>query len=848
MSDLGLKVWKLVNQFRGQRAVTDFKEILISILFLKFLNEKFNKDQLNFIQVPEQANWELLEDESTESSFYKNLKKAFTELELVNTRLSDTFTVFDFEKKFNNAQDSKVFRKLFLEISKINIHSNDAYQNLIGSLLQNFSQSEGKFGGKFTTPFSVSKLMVDLLDMKGSNVLDSTCGTGGFFNLIEEKSPDNKHAFYGQEVCSSTLALAKLRFAFNQKNIFEFSKAEDTLKSDQFPNLRVDYVIMNPPFNLRSWRGNNPNEDPRFKYGVPPNSNANLAWIQHAIYHLNNDGKAIVLMSNNSLISSVERDIRKNLINDNVIEAIITLPSQLLTNTSIPACLWVLNKNKANNKEVLFVDAFDFGHITKGLQKKLSDKDISEVVNLVKFWKQKSTNYLDRIGVNKSVSISEISANDYLLAPNRYVGIEQLIDIDLSKAVSLDELLEYVKPEKLISGASYKKMSIKDLSSNPDSYCLNASELEEGGLAKDYRHLNSDLLLIARIGSQIKPTYYTGSSDKIAFPSNSIYSFKVNLNKVHLDYLVAELHKDYVKAQLANYTKGVAIPFINRKDLSKIKIVLPTIDEQKTTIQKERELRFQSTAKNLGFEKEIKSLEEAQIKDLGSKKHNIMQHLNNVKSSVDVLNKMMNLNNGILKADEIIDPRRGLSVENRFSRLQESLEKVIYFVDNITNESKFEKAEVIDAASFLNECRERNIQNDLFSVELMTDYNTFENKSPLISISKNDFEELYTNILENARIHGFVDNSKKYIFRITLAHIDGSVEILFENNGKSFPKGISERLNVKGEKAGATAGTGIGLWKVFEIVKHFGGAIDVLDNPGEDFPVGLSIKFNLEIA
>ena len=223
-----------------------------------------------------------------------------------------------------------------------------------------------------------------------------------------------------------------------------------------------------------------------------------------------------------------------------------------------------------------------------------------------------------------------------------------------------------------------------------------------------------------------------------------------------------------------------------------------------------------------------------------------MQHLNNVKASADVLTKMMELNNGILKSDEIIDPKRGINVEKRFLRLQESLSKVIYYVDNITNELKYDESEIINAGKFIKECKERGIQNESFSVEIIIEKATFEGRKPLISISKNDFEEIYNNILENAVTHGYVDKSKSYIFRISIAYIEDYLEIHFMNNGKAFPKGIAEKFDIKGEKAGVTAGTGIGLWKVAEIAKHFNCNLEVFDEPESEFPVGFKFKFNLE--
>ena len=265
-------------------------------------------------------------------------------------------------------------------------------------------------------------------------------------------------------------------------------------------------------------------------------------------------------------------------------------------------------------------------------------------------------------------------------------------------------------------------------------------------------------------------------------------------------------------------------------------------------MEEARERQFQSAAKDLGFEKEIEKLKQAQMKDLGSKKHNIMQHLNNVKASADVLTKMMELNNGVLNSNEIIDPRRGITVEKRFLRLQESLGKVIYYVDNITNELKYDKAEIINSVKFIRECKERGLQNELFSIEVVYEKATLEGREPFINISKNDFEEMYNNILENSINHGFVDENKKYIFRISIAFIDDFLEINFVNNGKPFPKGIAEKFDVKGEKAGATAGTGIGLWKVAEIAKHFDCNLEVFDVPESEFPVGFKFKFNLETA
>lgn len=851
MNDLEDKIWNIINVLRGQKNIQELKEIIISFLFLKFANDQLHSNNINIIEVPQDANWNFLCNESLPSHrFINTLQNGFLSIEEANIQLKNTFSVFEFQRKFNSKKDLNLIYHIFHQFSELKLDNGiDDYQIIIDKILQNFAQFEGKKGGDFTTPSSVSTLMIKLLSLKGGTILDSACGTGGFFDSIEKAYPDEKFNFYGQEFNPSTLALAKLRFAFNHNNKVVFGNPISTLQDDQFPDLKADYVIMHPPFNIKSWMTNKNSYDSRFKYGLPPKSNANLAWIQHAIHHLNDKGKGVLLMSNGALNArGKEAEIRRNLINDDLIEAIITLPSQLLANTNIPSSLWLLNKNRVHKNKILFIEGSDLGVKPPwGSQRVLESRSIDEVVSSYRSWTTQ-VNYSDQIGFCKEVSFNELSKNNFSLLSGRYVGIPELSKYDLSNAIKLKEILEYVTPNSIESNIIYKLVTVKNLSSNPDAYYLNEEWLPEGKLKFNFKLLDTNVLLVSKVGTNLKPTFYKSSKNKLAYSASSIYSFKVDESKVNIEYLIAELNKDYVQIQFDSIRKGSAMPFINQQDLLRIKLNIPSrLEQQKKILEHEREFRFQSTSKELGFAKEIRKLKDTQIKDLGSKKHNLMQHLNNVKASVDVLNKMMDINGGVLKANEVIDPRRGVTVENRFLRLQESLNKVIYYVDNITNEKKFDNTEIINPVKFLEECKERGIQDNLYDIEIIKDKDSFQDRKPLISISKNDFEEIYNNILENARNHGFVDDSKKYLFRVTVAYVDDFVNIFFENNGKPFSKGIAERFDVKGEKAGVTAGTGIGLWKVAEIANHFGAKIDVTDSPESDFPVGFRFKFNLEI-
>ncbi|SIQ93011.1 N-6 DNA methylase [Maribacter ulvicola] len=852
MSELDNRLKDILNSVKGYRDIEGMKEMFISLLFLKYANDNYKPKEYNVIEIPENARWAYLYSTVGSPYLQDELNKAFFLLENANSQIRNTVCNFNFNSNRNHLQQLEFLYHLFITFSKIDFQKIElSFSDILEKLLANFANYEGKKGGDFTTPHSVSKLMTKLLEPKGGTVLDSTCGIGGYFSSIEENYSENQFQFYGQEYNSSTLAIAKLRFAFNEKNIFQFGDSANTLINDSFPNLKADFVIMHPPFNVRL-RGNELNSsDPRFEFGLPPKSNADFAWIQHALSHLNNEGKATLLLNVGTLFrGGKDGEIRKNLIEADLVEAIITLPSRLLANTSIPSSIWIFSKKKPLNKKVILIDASDLGKMINKGQRELNEDSIQKIVTHYTKWKVGETQ-ISSIGFSNSVDIKRIAENDYILTPQRYLNLDYLstvkLDHEPGNIVSLGEILTYVSPTKSKLKDNIKKVSIKDLSSNPDSYILKTDNLSEVGKSPNYSILQNDVLLLSKLSTNLKPTFYSSNTEKVAYSVNAIYSFKVDENRVDMDYLVAELHKDYIKAELERYSMGSVMRTISRKDLLKILISIPpSLKEQKEIIEKEREVRFQSAAKDLGFEKEIAKLKLAQMKDLGSKKHNIMQHLNNVKASADVLTKMMKLNNGILKSDEIIDPRRGVTVEKRFHRLQESLSKVIYYVDNITNELKYDVAEIINPAKFIKECKERGIQNESFTVEVIIEKTSFEGREPLISISKNDFEEIYNNILENSINHGFVDDNKKYILRITIAFIDDFLEINFENNGKPFPKGIAQKFDVKGEKAGITAGTGIGLWKVSEIAKHFGAIMSVFDEPTADFPVGYNFKFNLE--
>jgi hypothetical protein len=341
---------------------------------------------------------------------------------------------------------------------------------------------------------------------------------------------------------------------------------------------------------------------------------------------------------------------------------------------------------------------------------------------------------------------------------------------------------------------------------------------------------------------------------KVLYPTNDIAAFTVRNNLIDLDYLILELDKEYVIDQIELSNRGTTLPYLTKDRLLSIVIKVPSLlEQQKTNAKLVKEEIVKSKLKELGLEEQFTQLKKEQIEDLSLKKHNIMQHLNNVQSSIDSLSIFMKTNNGLLDAKSIIYPKLGTTVQKRFELLAESLKEAIYFVDNITNEINFQKAEYFNASEVINSCIEKGIQNDqLFEISPFIDEESFSNGEnyivPMIKFSKSDFEELYNNILQNAILHGFADTSRKYKFAIKLKFDQeiNKIVISFSNNGKPFPKGMAERYQIKGEKAGLTANKGIGSWKVYEIAKHFGAEINVQDLAEEEFPVKIDLLLNIE--
>jgi len=301
--------------------------------------------------------------------------------------------------------------------------------------LGQFALAEGKKGGQYFTPKSIVSLIVEMLEPYKGRVYDPAMGSGGFFvqseRFIEEHGGriDNL-SVYGQESNPTTWRLAAMNMAIRGIDFNFGNEPANSFTNDLHPDLRADFVMANPPFNMKEWWDGKLEGDPRWKYGTPPAGNANFAWLQHMLYHLAPTGSMALLLANGSMSSTIsgEGDIRKNLLQADLVECMVALPSQLFTNAQIPACIWFLTKNKKaqddvrdRSGETLFIDARDLGYMKTRVLRDFAAEDIAKIVDAFRNWKL-GADYEDEAGFCKSAMLEEIAKHDYVLTPGRYVG------------------------------------------------------------------------------------------------------------------------------------------------------------------------------------------------------------------------------------------------------------------------------------------------------------------------------------------------------------------------------------------------------------------------------------------
>ncbi|MCR8613060.1 MAG: type I restriction-modification system subunit M [Mycoplasma sp.] len=473
--------WREIKKFRGSISEEEYMHIVIGIMFLKHLSDNnifllnkykekngieitgddlLDKDILSLANisfvVPKKAKWNYISKFATQKNIGEIVDNAFSEIERTNNELIGLF-----EKNYNHEKLDQ--NKLGMVISKFsNLNFSEFGEDIIGRtyeyFLGEFFKEQGQTGGKFYTPSSIVELMINIVNPKEGKAYDPAAGTGGMLvqarkYIIEKGINPSKLIIYGQEIERKMWKLAKINFlinGFHIDNIKLGGKPSDTFVDDLHKNNKFDYIFCDPVFN-DDWNADkvlNENDN-RWEWGYPPKGNANYAWISHMVHKLTNNGKAATVLANGSLSSSKKEEltIRKNLIKDNLVDAIIALPSNLFYTGVIPGCIWVFNKNKKTDK-ILMLDASNLeGNMISKKLRELTKNDITKLSNIYNDFQENKN--IDEIGLAKSVSLNELEENEYSFVPGRYVGfVEEVVDKDKIKeelkeiSVELKKLIE----------------------------------------------------------------------------------------------------------------------------------------------------------------------------------------------------------------------------------------------------------------------------------------------------------------------------------------------------------------------------------------------------------------------
>lgn len=487
-------LWESANKLRGKVEASEYKHVVLSLIFLKFVSDKFEqrKDELiaegkekyvditefytmkNVFYLPEESRWSYIMANSKQNDIALKIDTALSTIEKKNPTLK-------------GALPDNYYSRLGMDVSKLsslldeinNIHTTkDEEQDIIGRVyeyfLSKFAIQEGKGKGEFYTPKSVVNLIAEMIEPYKGKIYDPACGSGGMFvqsmKFIESHHGNKKDvSIYGQEYTNTTYKLAKMNLAIRGISANLGEMAENTFMKDQHKDLKADYIMANPPFNQKSWReADELLDDPRWDgYEVPPASNANYAWILNMVSKMSENGVAGFLLANGALSGGGdEYKIRKQLIENNLVEAIVILPRNLFYTTDISVTLWILNKNKKERRievnnvvrnyrnredEILFIDLRQEGIPYEKKYVQFSEEDIEKVCNIYHTWQQENNNYSDIPEYCYSAKLEEIRNKDYSLVPSKYIEFvnrDENIDFDEKMSTLRNEFTSLLKDEE----------------------------------------------------------------------------------------------------------------------------------------------------------------------------------------------------------------------------------------------------------------------------------------------------------------------------------------------------------------------------------------------------------------
>lgn len=445
------QIWAAADILRGNMDAAEYKHVVLGLIFLKYISDKFeerylqlreedddveDKDaysEVNVFFVPPSARWNVISEAAHKEEIGSVIDDAMRAIEKENKRLKDILP-----KNYSRSElDKRRLGNVVDIFTNIQMVEHGSTKDILGRAyeycLAKFAEQEGKRAGEFFTPSCVVRTLVEVLQPFKGRVYDPCCGSGGMFvqsaDFVGHHSGNiNNLSVFGQDANPTTRKMALMNLAIHGIEADLGPHNADTFHQDLHPHLKADFIMANPPFNLSDWNDGSLIDDPRWKYGLPPSGNANFAWLQHMIHHLAPNGKIGMVLANGSLSSQSggEGEIRRKIVEDDLVEGIIAMPTQLFFTTQIPVSLWFISRNKRQKGKTLFIDARKMGTMVNRRLREMTEEDIAKIAETFETFDNGTLE--DIKGYCAAVPTAEIAKQDYILTPGRYVGIEDQED------------------------------------------------------------------------------------------------------------------------------------------------------------------------------------------------------------------------------------------------------------------------------------------------------------------------------------------------------------------------------------------------------------------------------------
>jgi type I restriction enzyme M protein len=813
IKELESKIWESANILRGSISTDNFHVILFFIT-LKKIGFKYEPSNTNS-SILNSINDFLQEYDNKNKTKYLAVYNVYSNIvgSLPNNQLLEIFHLFD-------ALDRELLQSNFTAI--------------FDKILNQVTQSFGIFSGLFILPTELSSMMINLVSVPNqANIYNPFAGTASLGTLTHHDS-----TYVGQETNQNAWAIGQLRLLAGNSILKKQLILGDCINEWNPTNDKFDVIIASPPFNFKL------DHEVIGNFGCMKNYES--YFIEKGLADLKDDGKLVAFVREGFLnTSGYESKLREYLVQEDLLETVIALPSGILNSVGVKTAVLLINKNKENKGSIRVVDA---GNYIKSSTKREKQLDYESIMELI------ASNQINES--QNFISNSEIIENDCNLSPSRYFFLNTIPELEPGhELIKFGDLVVPVLRNRLNLPEKGKLIRIRDLKEDNLEYSLVLDNIENNEIPRTAQKIDASCLLIALRWKTIKPTYFNFTGESI-YITNDIIALQVDESKIDLEYLIHELHSDYVLNEIDSYRTGNTVPLLKKSDLLKINIVLPSFVEQKAKVKGAKEAFIQSRKKELELKQELLGLKDESFREFASIKHTFRQYLNALQSNVAGTKKFIANNEGTsMSLDMVYSKNLNKTFGEHLSGLEGTIQSMSKMLSSFDNLNEGLTTKKLNLLQLVTEAHNRFKNTDRFKFEKVyvdiDSFTMFDDSilAPVVSFNEDDFYRLYSNIVSNAIEHGFKDETKIYSIRTSISFDAKEKKCVLEiaNNGIPMAKEFTIRhLTTRGEKTSDSNGTGIGGADIQAILDKYNGSFDIINQEDDFFPVTYLVKLPYE--